>query len=41
MFVVDLIKDVLTPPTQHNDANARNESDHNTKISGKWKNETL
>lgn len=40
MLVVDLIKDVLTSPTQCNN-NGRNESDHNTKIFGNWKNETL
>lgn len=36
MFVVDLVKDALTPPTQRDNA-IMPESDHNTKIFGSWK----
>lgn len=38
MFVVDLNRDTLTCPIQWpNNYNARDESDHNTKIFGSWK----
>lgn len=36
MFVVDLVKDALTPPTQRDNA-IMPECDHNTKIFGSWK----
>ncbi len=39
MFVVNLIGDVLTSHTQR--SNARNESDHHTKILVSWKNATV